>query len=118
MKRKGEMVGLNYFFKTEDRMRATVDTLRYLEGKGVNGVTFSTMKDDLGKHRVEYVGKVLIPNGYVRKQTRFRKQMRESGMYYQRTVKYYLTSEGEDLILELENKYKEHKMKALYGRIL
>lgn len=115
-----EAVGLNYFFKTEDRVRMTFLVLNYLEDKGSNGVTFSNLKKDLGKGRIDFIGRVLIPNGYVRKAVRFRRQMRPNSVqqYYQRTVKYYITPEGEDFILDLENKYKEHKMKALYGRIL
>ena len=110
--------GLNYFFKTEDRAQMTFAILRYLEGKGENGVTYSNMRKDLTARRIEFITNVLIPNGYAKKQVRFRRQVRNRGEYYQRTVKYYLTSEGEDFILDMENKYKEHKLKALYGRIM
>ena len=114
-------MSLNYFFKHEERVQKALDVLRYLDAKGSNGVTYSTMRRDLTDRRREFIRDVMIPHGYARKQIRFRKQERVKGCrhsYYQRIVKYYITPEGEDLILDLENKYKEHKMKALYGRIL
>lgn len=117
-RKKIEERGLNYFFKTEARVKMTFDVLRYLEAKGENGVTFSNLDRDMTKNRLAFISGILIPNGYAKKAVRFRKQLRDGKPYYQRTVKYYITSEGEDFILDLENKYKEHKMKTLYGRIL
>lgn len=111
---------MGFFFASSDRVRMTFDILAYLDSKGANGVTYSTLKQDHAQHRREFITDVLIPSGYARRQERYRRQVRKNNgnQYYQRIVKYYITPEGEDFMLDLENKYKEHKMKALYGRIL
>lgn len=103
---------MNFFVKTTPRFRMTLDILKYLQQKGANGATYTTMKKSFSTSRITFISKVLIPNGYVKKMVKYRKPS------YQKVIKYYLTSEGEDFILELENNYKEVRMKALYGRII
>ena len=110
--------GMSFFFHSKARVQMTLDILVYLDSKGPNGVTFSELRKDQPQHRWEFIIDVLIPNGYARKAEKYRKKIGKNTEYYRKYVKYYITPEGEDFMLELENKYKEHKMKALYGRIL
>lgn len=114
-----EARGIHFFLKTQDRVNMTLGILRYFEARGENGVTYSEMKKAMpSTTRFMFVTQVLVPSGFVTKKLRYKKKQGIKDFYYKQTMRYYITSEGQDFIMELENKYKELKMKHLYGRVL
>lgn len=93
--------GLDFFLRNESRYRATLDIIRKIHEN--EPLRFTQMRDLIGINWVLYVRQVLVPEGYVGTKGR--------GIYF-------ITQKGHELVMDLENKYKEDKMKILYGRVL
>lgn len=95
---------LHFFLKNESRYSTTMKIMRTVQEN--DGIRFSALKDMVGLHWIYFIREVLMPEGYL--------TVKKNGL----VARYYVTPKGYEFMLELENKYKEEKMKHLYGHVL
>lgn len=103
------------FLKDQRTYRAVMDILVFMNELGDEGIQYTKLRENMGVHRIKFILKQLIPQGYLRVDRR----MKRIQDRYDRLVQYYvITPQGQNLMEELENKYKEETMKHLYGRVI
>lgn len=106
---------LSIFLKDPRTYRAVMDVLVFMNELGEEGIRYTKIRESMGVHRIKFILQYLLPDGYLRVD----KRMQRVDDRYDKLVQYYvITPEGQALMTELENKYKEEIMKHLYGRVI